>query len=255
MTGNWFKYFLSTHHFMRWARVGTILGYGLGITLIMIACYQGLVLAPEDSTQGNVYRILYVHVPMAVLSLLLYTCLAISCVLYWVFTIKIADIAAVSFAYVGLLVTSLALATGMIWGKPTWGVWWVWDARLTSEALLWLLYAGFLSIRLLVNPEEHAKKVAAIIGFLGLFDVPLVHFSVQWWYTLHQASSVLHFAKSSIAWPMLVPLLWSLAGFSLFTAAMVWHTMMVITRAQKKSPHDSGLLSSSQEAAACSAIN
>jgi heme exporter protein C len=255
MIANWCKYFLSTHHFMRWARVGIVLGYGLGIILIIFACYQGLFLAPEDSTQGNVYRILYVHVPMAVLSLLLYTGLAISCLLYWVFTIKIADIAAVSFAWVGVLITALALVTGMIWGKPTWGVWWVWDARLTSEALLWLLYAGYLAVRLLLNPEEHAKKVAAFIGFLGLFDVPLVHFSVQWWYTLHQGSSVLHFTKPSIAWPMLVPLLWSLAGFTLFTAAMVWHTMIVITRTQKKSQHDSDPLPSSQETVPCLASN
>lgn len=256
MMANWFKYFLSSHHFMRWARAGVWIGYVLGGILIAYGLYQGLFLAPEDSTQGEVYRILYVHVPMAVLSLALYTGLAVSSLLFWVYTIKIADTAAVSFAWVGLLVTSLALFTGMVWGKPTWGVWWVWDARLTSEALLWLLYAGYLSVRLCLTPEEHAQKVAAIIGFVGIFDVPLVHFSVQWWYTLHQSSSVLHFAKPTIAWPMLIPLLASIIGFSIFIAAMVWHTMIVRLRFTQCSIARNALIPpSKQEPVPCSVSN
>ena len=233
MLANWCKYFLSTHHFMRWAYTAFRLGYGVGCLVLAVGLYRGVFIAPCDSTQGEVYRILYVHVPMAALSLALYTGLAISCLLYWVYAIKIADIAAVSFGCVGVVITTLALLTGMIWGKPTWGTWWIWDARLTSEALLWLLYSGYLSVRMLLNPEEHAKKIAAIIGFVGLFDVPLVHFSVQWWYTLRQGSSVLHFAKPTIAWPMLEPLLWTLSGFSLLTAAMVLHTMAVWIQTDK----------------------
>lgn len=235
MLMSWTKYLLAKGQFMLWAPTAVKVSYAVSVIILSYSLYLGLFIAPADQVQGEVFRIIYVHVPMAALSLALYAALALMCALFWIFHIKMADHAAVACAGVGLTITTLALATGSIWGKPTWGVWWIWDARLTSEALLWLLFVGYLSLRFSLHPIVYAKKIAAIVGFIGIFDVPLIHYSVQWWYTLHQGSSILHFAKPTIAWSMLFPLLWSIAGFSLLVLAMVLHTVIVCILAERHS--------------------
>lgn len=230
MLANVFKYLLAQHFFLIWAKPAVRPGYLLSTLLIGYALFLGVYMAPTDETQGEVFRIMYVHVPMAVLSLALYVSLAIGCLIYWIWQIKMADIAAQASSLVGATVTFLAIATGSVWGQPTWGTWWMWDARLTTEALLFLLYCAYIALRHFLHPAEYAKKIASIMGFIGIFDVPLVHYSVQWWYTLHQGSTVFHFSEPLISWSMLQPLLLALLGFSSLCFIMVIHTMVVLVR-------------------------
>ena len=143
-----------------------------------------------------------------------------------------ADTAATACAIIGSITTILALATGAIWGRPTWGTWWIWDARLTSEFILLLLYLSVLCIRFITRPSDLAKKMAAFWAILGLADVPLVHYSVQWWYTLHQGPSLFMLAKPKIAWVMLWPLLAALGGFGLLTAGLVLQTMRLLLKVE-----------------------
>ena len=205
-------------------------GYSVAVFCILSALVSGGYYAPSDAVQGEVFRIMYVHVPLAVLSLAIYVAMGLCCLGVWVWHIKIMDLAARSLGCIGLLATCLVLVTGSIWAKPTWGVWWFWDARLTSECVLCLLYLGYLCVRFTIWPERMAKSYAALVGVIGLIDVPIVHYSVNWWYTLHQGASVLTVATPKIVWPMLWPLLESMFGFALLFACMFWHTMWVLRR-------------------------
>jgi len=183
--------------------------------------YAGLCLAPADYQQGDAFRIMYVHVPSAILSLSIYTIIGINSIIYLIWRIKIADLIAANSASIGTSFTFLALITGAIWGKPMWGTWWVWDARLTSELLLLFLYLGYLGLRqALMNPQL-AAKASALLAIVGLLDVPIVHYSVVWWHTLHQGATLTQFKKPTIALSMLYPLLSMLLGFFCFYITIV----------------------------------
>jgi heme exporter protein C len=188
---------------------------------LSIGTYAGLYIAPADYQQGDAFRILYVHVPSAFLSLGVYTIIAICSFLYLVWKVKIADIIATCSAAVGATFTFLALATGAIWGKPMWGAWWVWDARLTSELILFFLYLGYLCLRSAVSAPSLSGKVCGIFALMGLIDIPIVHFSVGWWNTLHQGPTISRWAKPAMPWSMLWPLLTMLVGFGLFYLSVV----------------------------------
>lgn len=230
MLGDIHKYLLVPKYFLQVSGIWVNSLYLVASSIIGYALTQGLVYAPLDQTQGSLYKIIYIHVPIAALSLSLYLALALMSAVYWVWQIKMADIAATACAFIGALTTLLALATGAVWGKPTWGTWWIWDARLTTEFILLLLYLGVLSVRFTLRPSDYAKKMAAICATLGLIDVPLVHYSVQWWYTLHQGPTLFMLAKPKIAWVMLWPLLIALFGFGLLSAALVLQTMRLLIK-------------------------
>lgn len=173
----------------------------------------GLVFAPADYQQGEAYRIIYVHVPSAFLSMALYAWMGFLAVLLLVWRIKIAGLLLHVIAQLGACMAFLALITGSIWGKPMWGSWWVWDARLTSELILLLLYAAILATYQAVKNKEDGDKIIAILTLVGLIDLPIIHYSVYWWNTLHQGATLSVFTKPKIAGSMLYPLLLTLLGF------------------------------------------
>jgi heme exporter protein C len=177
----------------------------------------GLFFAPADYQQGESVRIIYLHVPAAFLSLSIYATMTIFASVVLIWRIKIAAILLKSSAQVGLVITLLALLTGSIWGKPTWGTFWVWDARLTGELILFLIYAGLLSLAYVLGNNEASDRIVAIICWIGMLDLPIIHYSVQWWNTLHQGSTLL-MAKPKIHVSMLYPLLLSLLGMACFCA-------------------------------------
>lgn len=179
----------------------------------------GLFFAPADYQQGDAFRILYVHVPAAFLSLFLYGMMAFFAVLLLIWRIKIAGILLISTAKTGLIMAFLALATGAIWGKPMWGAFWVWDARLTSELILLLLYAAILATASAFQHKIQGDKIVAILTLVGAVDLPVIHYSVYWWNTLHQGATLTLLEKPKIATAMLFPLLLTLTGFFLYA---VW---------------------------------
>ncbi|QDP73032.1 heme ABC transporter permease [Legionella israelensis] len=196
-------------------RASPWLAFGALATLIS-GMLWGLFFAPPDYQQGDAYRIIYIHVPSAFLSVALYAWMGFLAVLLLVWRIKIAGLLLIQMAKVGLCMAFLALVTGSIWGKPMWGSWWVWDARLTSELVLFFLYAAILAAYQTIKNKEAAEKMVAILALVGLIDLPIIHYSVYWWNTLHQGATLSIFAKPKIAVSMLYPLLLNLTGFILY---------------------------------------
>jgi heme exporter protein C len=193
----------------------------IAAVLLLGALFDGLVIAPPDYQQGDGFRIIYVHVPTAVLSLTIYTSMAVAAAVGLIWRIKVAHAAAAACAPVGASFAAVALATGMLWGKPMWGTYWVWDPRLTSELLTFFLYLGYMGLRASFDDLQRADRASAVLAIVGVVNVPIVKYSVVWWNSLHQGSSLSLTGKDTIATPMLVPLLVSMLGFTLFFAAIV----------------------------------
>lgn len=184
---------------------------------LLAGLFWGLVFAPPDYQQGDAFRIIYVHVPAAFLSMALYAWMAFLAILLLVWRIKLAGMVLMQAARMGAFMAFLALLTGSIWGKPMWGSWWVWDARLTSELVLLLLYFAVLACYQAVNNKDNAERMIAVLVLVGLVDLPVIHYSVYWWNTLHQGATLTVLSKPKIAASMLYPLLLSLLGFFLFS--------------------------------------
>jgi heme exporter protein C len=183
--------------------------------------FTGLFVAPADYQQGDGFRIMYVHVPSAFTGMAVYLVMAISAVLTLVFRLKIAAICMSCSAKIGASFTFLALVTGSIWGKPMWGTWWIWDARLTSVLILLFLYLGFIALQSIITDAKSRDRAGAIIALVGVINLPIIHYSVVWWNTLHQGPSISKFAAPSIAPSMLHPLLAMIAAFFLFYAIIL----------------------------------
>lgn len=162
----------------------SLLALGLGLFL-------GLGYAPREATQGNVQRIMYLHVPAIFVAYLAFVIVLIASIAYLWKRLDSADRLAHASAEVGVLFTAINIVTGSIWGKPTWGAWWTWDARLTSVAIMFVIYVGYLLLRRMLDDRERAARFAAVLGIMGALNIPLVHFSVSWWRTLHQPPSLL----------------------------------------------------------------
>jgi heme exporter protein C len=187
--------------------------------LLAAGLYMALVTAPADYQQGETVRIMFVHVPAASLALMIYTLMAAASVAAIVFRHPLADVAAKTAAPLGAAFCFLALATGSLWGKPMWGAWWVWDARLTSMFVLFLLYLGYMAIWQAIDDPHRAAAIARIVAIVGVINVPIIKFSVQWWNTLHQPASILKMGGPSIDASILRPLLvMGLAYVALFLA-------------------------------------
>ena len=189
--------------------------------LMLGGLYDGLVLSPPDYQQGDGFRIMYVHVPTAYLSLMIYTTMAISAAVGLIWRIKIAHAVAASCAVLGATFTFLTLATGSLWGKPMWGTYWVWDPRLTFELLLLFLYLGYMALRSAFDDVQRADRASALLAVVGVIDVPIVHYSVIWWNSLHQGPSLLKFSKPSMPPQMYLPILAMILGFTLLFAALL----------------------------------
>lgn len=191
------------------------------LLVLLVGVYWGLVLAPADYQQGDAFRIIYIHVPCAFLSMALFAGMGFLSVLLLVWRIKLAGILLQVCAQTGACMTFLALLTGSIWGKPMWGTWWVWDARLTSELILLFLYAAILAVGHAYQNKDQSDKMTAILTLVGLVDLPIIHYSVYWWNTLHQGTTLSIFSKPKIDSSMLYPLLVTLAGFSLYSVLVI----------------------------------
>jgi len=192
----------------------------LAALLIIPSLYAGLVLAPADYQQGEGFRIIYVHVPAAMLSLFVYMFMATAAAIGMIWRMKLAHSVAVACAPIGASFTFLALATGSIWGKPMWGTWWAWDARLTAELILLFLYLGYMGLRAAIDDTNRADRASAILALVGVVNVPIVHYSVTWWNSLHQASTLLKKGGPSIPPDMAIPLYGMILGFMCFFGAV-----------------------------------
>lgn len=189
--------------------------------LLIVGLYGGLVRAPTDYQQGDSYRIIFVHVPAAWMSLFVYVLMAIAGAIALIWRLKLAEIMVISSAPIGAAFTFIALATGSLWGKPMWGTWWVWDARLTSELILLFLYLGVIGLYGAIEDKRTAGRAAALLALVGVVNVPIIHYSVEWWNTLHQGPTVTKLDAPSIHLSMLVPLLVMAVAFKLYYAAVV----------------------------------
>jgi heme exporter protein C len=188
------------------------LGYGL---------VGGLVIAPPDYQQGDAFRIIYVHVPSAWMSEFSYSLMAVAGAIALIWRIKIGHAVAAATAPIGASFTILALVTGSMWGRPMWGTYWAWDPRLTSELILLFLYFGVMSLRTAFEDAPRGDRAAALLSIVGVINIPIIHYSVVWWNSLHQAASVARFGKPTIALSMLWPLLSMFLGFMLFFGAVL----------------------------------
>lgn len=199
---------------------GKLLPYFAVVTglLLLVGTAWALAFAPPDYQQGNSYRIMYLHVPAAILAQSCYMLMAIAGAIGLIWKIKVADMVAYASAPVGLSITALALATGAIWGKPTWGTWWVWDARLVSMLVLLLLYWSVIVLYTVMEDDKQAAKAASLLALVGLVNIPIIKYSVDWWYTLHQPATFKLTEKPAMPPEMWMPLLVMVLGFYCFFA-------------------------------------
>ena len=189
--------------------------------LLIIALTFALILSPPDYLQGDSVRIMYVHVPSAWIGLAAFTSIALLSILNFIFKIKNLNLITKSIAPIGLMFTCLAIVTGSLWGQPTWGIWWVWDARITSMVVLSIFYILFILAHKLIEQEDRANKISNIIAIIGLVNIPVIKYSVDWWNTLHQPSSIKLDGTSSIHPSMLLPLMLMLLVLLLYCALIL----------------------------------
>ncbi len=214
-------YFANPARFTRLA--GVLLPWCVGLTaaLLALGVYLSFFASPPDYQQGETVRIMYVHVPAAWMALFCYTFIAVCSLFSLVWRHPLADLAAKAAAPVGACFTFLALFTGSFWGKPMWGTWWVWDARLTSVLVLFFLYLGYIALWQAMDNEEKAARPAAVLALVGFVNVPIIKFSVDWWNTLHQPASVIRMDGPTIDPAMLWPLLVMALAFTSYFAAVL----------------------------------
>jgi heme exporter protein C len=217
----WFHKLGSPKHFYHLARRLTPWLGWLTLILLVAGTYWGLVVAPPDYEQGDSYRIIFVHVPAAWLSMFVYMVMAVSGILVLVWRMKVAEAIMRASAPIGASFTFLALVTGSLWGKPMWGTYWVWDARLTSELILLFLYLGFIALVSAIEDRRTGARAGAVLALVGVVNVPIIHYSVEWWSTLHQGSTVTRFDAPAISLNMLLPLLDMAVAFTLFYVTAV----------------------------------
>ena len=191
------------------------------LAVMLVGLYYGLFEAPPDYQQGESYRIMFVHVPAAWMSMFIYMVMAVAGGIGLIWHIKLAEIMAASSAPIGASFTFLALVTGALWGKPMSGTWWVWDARLTAELILLFLYLGVIALNSAIEDKRTAARASGVLALVGVVNIPIIHYSVEWWNTLHQGASVTKLDAPSIHISMLIPLLLMAVAFKLYYATVV----------------------------------
>ncbi|MFU2316465.1 heme ABC transporter permease [Rahnella sp. PCH160] len=211
-----------------------------GIACLVIGWVWGFGYAPPDYQQGNSYRIMYIHVPAAIWSMGIYSTMAIAAFIGLVWQMKMSDLAVAAMAPVGAVFTFIALVTGSAWGKPMWGTWWVWDARLTSELVLLFLYLGVIALYNAFDDRRLAGRAAGILVLVGVVNIPIIHYSVQWWNTLHQGSTNM---QQSIDPSMRYPLRWAIFGYLFFFITLTLMRLRnLILHQERLRPWVAGLL-------------
>ena len=205
--------------------------------LVVLGLVAGLVMsfgvAPRDAAQGNVQRIMYLHVPSVLVAYLAFAVVLVASIVYLMTRREAADRIGHASAEVGVLFTAITITSGAIWGKPTWGTWWTWDARLTSVAVLFVMYLGYLLVRGMVDDRERAARYSAVVGIVAALDVPLVHFSVYWWRTLHQPPTMLKPGPSTMPGVFATTLLVNLAVLALVYVFLVSKRVRLLRREEE----------------------
>ena len=220
MSINWFKYSSPQTFFPLAGRLALVFG-ALAVAASAVGLYLGFFVAPTDAQQGESYRIIFIHVPAAWMSMFLYVVMALWAGIGLGFNTRLSGMMASAIAPTGALFTFIALWTGSLWGKPTWGTWWVWDARLTSELILLFLYFGFIALQASIDDPRRADKAGALLALVGVINVPIIYFSVKWWNTLHQGASVSLTKSPSMATTMLTAMLIMTFAFWFYGIAAV----------------------------------
>ncbi|OFZ71400.1 MAG: heme ABC transporter permease [Betaproteobacteria bacterium RBG_16_64_9] len=217
---NWFKY-ASPYSFYPLA--GKLVPWfsAAATICIVFGLYIGFFVAPTDAQQGEAYRIIFIHVPAAWMSMFLYLIMAFWAAMGLIFNTRLSGMMASALAPTGALFTFIALWTGALWGKPTWGTWWVWDARLTSELILLFLYFGFMALQAAIDDPRRADRAGAVLALVGAVNIPIIYFSVQWWNTLHQGASVSVTGAPTMAATMLAGMMVMAFGFWFYSFAAV----------------------------------
>ncbi|WP_321395315.1 heme ABC transporter permease [Emcibacter sp.] len=222
--------FANPARFMRLSKL--IQPWALGLTAILLSAglYLSLYVAPEDYQMGAAFRIMYVHVPAAYMSMFGYVLMAVASIVGIIWKHPLADYTARATAPIGAAFTLLALITGSLWGKPMWGAYWVWqDARLTSVLILFFLYLGYMSVWQAIDDQVQAARIAAIVAIVGVVNIPIIKFSVEWWATLHQPASLIRMGGPSIHPDMLWPLITMILAFNAyFVVVLIWRLQSLI---------------------------
>ena len=213
--------FANPTRFLRISRAVLPWAGGLAALLLAVGLYLSFFTAPADYQQGESVRIMYIHVPAAWMALFVYTFMAVASAVGLIWRHALADLAAKAAAPIGAVFTLAALVTGSLWGKPMWGTWWVWDARLTSVLILLFLYLGYIALWQAIEDQSRAARAVAILALVGFVNVPIIKFSVDWWNTLHQPASVLRMDGPTIHPSMLWPLFVMAAGFKAYFVAVL----------------------------------
>ncbi len=212
----------SPPHFYRIARYMIPWFAVPGLLLVAYGAYSGLFVAPADYQQGDAFRIIYVHVPAAYLSMMAYMIMAVGAGIGLIWRMKLAHAVSAAAAPLGAWFTFLALATGSIWGRPMWGTWWEWgDPRLTSELVMLFLYFGYMALRNAIDDTAKADRASAVLALVGAINIPIIHFSVEWWSSLHQGPTLVKKGGPAMDTAMLYPLLAMILGFTLIFAALL----------------------------------
>jgi heme exporter protein C len=219
---NWFKYAAPQRFY---ALSGRLIPYCVAVAVIatIVGLAIGLLIAPSDHQQGESYRIIFIHVPAAWMSMIIYLAMAFWAAMGLIFNARLASMFALALAPTGALMTFIALWTGSLWGKPTWGTYWVWDARLTSELILLFLYLGFLSLHSAIEDVRKADRSAAVLAIVGVVNIPIIYFSVKWWNTLHQGASVSLTKAPTMATQMLTGMLIMTVAFWAYSFAVSFY--------------------------------
>jgi heme exporter protein C len=227
MAINWFKYSSPASFYLLSGKMIPVFVFA-AIVLLVAGLYVGFFVAPTDFQQGEAYRIIFIHVPAAWMSMFLYVVMAFWAGIGLAFNTRLSSMFATAIAPTGAMFTFLALWTGALWGKPMWGTWWVWDARLTSELILLFLYIGSMSLQAAIDDPRRADKAGAIIALVGVINIPIIYFSVQWWNTLHQGASVSVNQAPSMATTMLMGMLIMVLASWMYSIAVILKRTRVI---------------------------
>jgi heme exporter protein C len=195
--------------------------WAIAVALGAAGLYIGFFVAPTDATQGEAYRIIFIHVPAAWMAMLLYLVLAFWACVGWAFNARLASMVARAIAPTGAMFAFLALWTGALWGRPTWGTWWVWDARLTSTLILLFLYLGYVALTSAIDDVRRADQAGALLALVGSVNVPIIYFSVQWWNTLHQGATISFRQAPTMAATMLIAMLLMALAFWAYAFAVI----------------------------------
>ena len=208
----------------------------LGVCMLTLGWVWGLLFAPQDAVQGNSYRIIFLHVPSVIFAELIYFFMAVCALVHLVWRVKLAAYLIKSAAPIGAMITFLGLLSGSIWGIPTWGTWWQWDARITSTLILFIMYLGILTLHGSFSNKEKADRLMSILVVIGVINIPIIKKSVDWWSTLHQPASITVSGGSSIDPSMLYPLLISIIGlgFTLISLGILTSRSYIFTREKNK---------------------